>query len=348
MRKLISGAIALSLLLSANLTLTASAEDELTASADRSPIDLLQEVGALSAWPYSTGAGVTVAVLDGGVGLYHPDLADRAAANTREATGLQGFDDDGNGFVDDILGWDFIDGDGMPWLFPGDPAAGNGFDDDGDGRTDGGVSHGSYAAGLIAGRTMGVAPRATILPVRVVDDEGTGSPLALASGIDYARQRGASVIYVGVGLPEEDELVRAAVKRATAAGALVIAPAGNSTGVLFPAAYDETVAVTTGDVDAAPPDYGDGWAKVDIAAPGQRLYAPRIAALTAEPGYARVSGTSYSAALVAGAAALVRSAAPSLSANATASVLIAGAEPQADGGPARLDAGGAVRLALGR
>lgn len=316
---------------------------------DLAPIQVFDRIGAIEAWPHGRGAGIVVAVVDSGVAMQHPELNGRVAINVAEAAGVAGVDDDNNGYVDDLLGWDFIDGDNIPWVIANDPAAGNGRDDDGDGRVDGGVSHGTYAAGIIAGQNTGVASESRILPVRVVDDEGAGSPALLAAGIDYARKRGAVVIYVGVGFPQDDTNVRAAIDRAMAAGALVVAPVGNNTiDIRYPAAYGPVLAVGSFD-DGRPAPYSAWGAAVDIAAPGTRLYAPRVAPVSGELGYARVTGTSYSAALVAGAAALLRGAAPTLTAEATAQYLISAADPLPLGdGVGALSIGRAVRLALGR
>ncbi|MSQ61424.1 MAG: hypothetical protein EXR43_02440 [Dehalococcoidia bacterium] len=341
-------AICLTALAAATLMVAASLVPTRAAPGDPIPIDVFSRLGAIEAWAHSTGEGVIVAVIDSGVALQHPDLQGSAALNATEAAGISGRDDDGNSFPDDLLGWDFIAGNAIPLVAAGLPSVGNGLDDDGDGQVDNGVAHGTEAAGLIAGRTTGIAPGAKILPIRILDDEGNGSLINLVAAIDYARQRGARVIYIGVGFPENDTAVSEAVARATAAGSLIVAPAGNSESVLFPAALPATLSAGATQ-DGAPAPYSAWGIGVDIAAPGSRLLAPQIAAVTGELGYARVTGTSFSAAIVAGAAALLRSAVPALTPEQTARYLIASADPIPGGGDiGLLNIGRAVRLASGR
>ena len=140
----------------------------------------LDAVNAPECWSAGyDGSGVIVAVLDSGVDYEHPDLAPRIFSNSAEIPG-NAIDDDENGFVDDVRGWDFVDGDNDPMGF--------------------GVSdHGTLVAGIVAGdgtsgiRT-GVAPGATILPIRVVG----ASWSAIFEGIDYAILMGADIIQMSV------------------------------------------------------------------------------------------------------------------------------------------------------
>lgn len=344
MKRYVTRIIALA---SAALMLAASFLPALAAPGDPTPIDVFSRLGAIEAWAHTTGEGVIVAVIDSGVALQHPELQGRASLNAAEQAGIPGYDDDGNSFPDDLLGWDFVAGNAIPMVVAGLPSAGNGLDDDGDSRIDNGVAHGTEAAGLIAGRTTGIAPGAKILPIRILDDEGNGSLVNLVRAIDYARLRDAQVIYIGVGFPEDDTAVSEAVARATAAGSLVVAPAGNSESVLFPAAMPPALSAGATQ-DGLPAPYSAWGAGVDMAAPGTRLLASHITAVTGELGYARVTGTSFSAAIVAGAAALLRSAVPDLTPEQTARVLIAFADPIPGGDNiGLLNIGRAIRLATG-
>ncbi|MBF2000978.1 MAG: S8 family serine peptidase [Synechococcales cyanobacterium M58_A2018_015] len=173
-------------------------------------------VNAPALWAQQiTGKGVTVAVIDTGVDRMHPDLQPNIWVNSREIAG-NGLDDDQNGLVDDVQGWDFVDHDNDP------------------SDTDG---HGTHVAGLIAAAQnemgiTGVAPDATLLPIRVLSRQAnpadpTGN-IALIRGIDYAVQMGAQVINLSLnkGYRYEFEL-GAALQRANQAGAVVVIAAGN-------------------------------------------------------------------------------------------------------------------------
>src|SRR5690606_6673121 len=136
----------------------------------------LQMVGAPDIWHESTGSGVVIAIVDSGVDLDHPDLADRIFTNRGEIAG-NGVDDDGNGLIDDVHGWDLIDGDNDPT----DPSQGHGTE-----------VAGVAAASLNGVGIAGVAPSATILPIRACTS--SCSLFNVAWAITYATDVGADVI----------------------------------------------------------------------------------------------------------------------------------------------------------
>jgi subtilisin family serine protease len=146
------------------------------------------DIDAPGAWELTTGSpDVKVAVVDSGVNLDHPDLAPNIWHNPGESGGgreSNGVDDDGNGFVDDWRGWDFIQGDNEP--------ADN-------------FAHGTHVAGAIAARgndgvgVSGVAWRASIVPVRVLDNANVGDCGDIADGMAYAVRAGARVVNVSIG-----------------------------------------------------------------------------------------------------------------------------------------------------
>jgi subtilisin family serine protease len=146
------------------------------------------DIDALGAWEITTGSpDVKVAVVDSGVNLDHPDLAPNIWRNPGESGGgreSNGVDDDGNGFVDDWRGWDFIQGDNEP--------ADN-------------FGHGTHVAGTIASRgndglgVSGVAWRASIIPVRVLDNANVGDCGDIADGMAYAVAAGARVVNISIG-----------------------------------------------------------------------------------------------------------------------------------------------------
>ena len=139
----------------------------------------LDQVGAVQAWNTTRGAGATVAVVDTGIDFNHPDIMGNIWVNSAEANGLPGVDDDGNGFVDDIHGWDFVNQDNLP------------MDDNG---------HGTFISGIIGAVAdnmrgiVGIAPESKIIPVKALDASGSGLVSNVISGIRYAADLGASVI----------------------------------------------------------------------------------------------------------------------------------------------------------
>lgn len=160
-----------------------------------------------------SGRGIVVAVVDSGVDYTHPALRNSIWVNPREIPG-DGIDNDNNGFVDDVRGWDFT----------GD----KGDNDPMDPFVDG---HGTHVAGTIAAAgsqfgPQGVAPEAKIMPVRVLDLNG-GSNEDVANGIRYAATNGANVINLSLGSPATSAVIQDAITYATSLGAVVVAAAGN-------------------------------------------------------------------------------------------------------------------------
>jgi subtilisin family serine protease len=172
-------------------------------------------INVLEAWEESEGQGQVIAVADTGVDLTHPDLVGNLWSNSDEDGGLPLVDDDLNGEVDDVHGYDFVDSDGAP--------------DDYD-------FHGTHVAGTaaaIAENTQGiagVAPEAQIMAVRVLDGDGSGSTADIADGIVYAADNGADVINLSLSGPAGagDPAMSDAVDIAAAEDAIVVAAAGNS------------------------------------------------------------------------------------------------------------------------
>ena len=256
------------------------------------------------AWELSQGAGVTVAVLDSGTKLDHPDLAPNAWTNSGEVPG-NGADDDQNGLADDVHGVDLTT-----------MAARQDLSD--------GYGHGTHVAGIIAaaanGRgVVGVAPKAKIMTVKVLDANGSGTTGAVADGIRYAAANGARVINLSLQSSVPDARVDAAITAAAAANALVVVAAGNDgrdidSQPVYPASVPAPNLIG---VAATAPDDGRriapfsnfGRLTVQLAAPGDDILS------TFNNGdYVAESGTSMAAPMVSGVAALMASANPRLSA----------------------------------
>ncbi|GAB3158650.1 hypothetical protein GCM10027290_62240 [Micromonospora sonneratiae] len=262
-------------------------------------------LGFKRVWPTTMGRGVTVAVIDTGVDGSHPQL--------RGAVGQ---------------GWDFVDS-----------APSGGTDC---------VSHGTAVASLIAARPVpgigfvGVAPEASILPVRVVErtDSGLGEPAVLARAIRWAVDHGARVVNISLVTAEDTADLRAAVRYANEHDVLLVAaagtrpsntelpdPADGTDPPYYPAAYPGVLGVGAVDGAGARLASSPVASYVDIAAPG----GPVLAA-TRVRGHGAWSGTSFATGLVSGVAALVRAAEPKLTAAEVERRLLATANRVA-GGP---------------
>jgi len=293
------------------------------------------DVGATAAWDLTTGENAVIAVIDSGLDISHPDLADRLWTNVDEVDG-NGVDDDGNGFVDDRLGWDFVAGDAAPQDETG---------------------HGTLVAGVAAGAingvgTVGLAPGARIMALRACSTSCAVSRVADAVG--YAVAAGADVINLSlgggpVGLDPLEDAVRAAGE----AGVVIVAAAGNRGADLgsspyYPAAWPYPFILSVGASDrtdelATFSNFGE--VEMDLVAPGTEILGPELGG-----GWADDSGTSFSAPLAAATAAMVRGIRPDLDPAEVVDVLVktADASPALTGSSVsggRLDAGAAVEKA---
>ncbi len=249
------------------------------------------DIDAPEAWDRTTGSrDVAVAVVDSGVDTSHPDLRPNAWRNAGEIEG-NAVDDDGNGLVDDSRGWDFAQDDNTP--------------DDANG-------HGTHVAGTLGARgndgegVAGVAWNTSIMPIRVLASDGSGSVSDVIKGYGYAARKGAKVINASLG---GDTLSRAEYDAIAAVpDTLLVAAAGNdgadndATGS-FPCNYDlpNVVCVASTDRNDQLSGFSNrGRTTVDLAAPGESI-------ASTYPGdrWVYLDGTSMATPHVAGAAALV-------------------------------------------
>ena len=223
------------------------------------------------------GAGAIVAVIDRGVQLDHPALANRWTAAR----------------------YDFMDDDSDP----SDVA--NGIDEDRDGIIDDAFGHGTHVAGLVAL----VAPDAQIMPLRALDTEARGDIFRLAEAIVFATDQGADVINLSLGTARKSELLNDVTQRATQYGVVVVAAAGNlgTTARQYPAASQCVLAISALKSNRTKANFANYGSWIDLAAPGVSIYSTM-----APSGYAWWSGTSMAAPLVAGQAALLHSFRPAL------------------------------------
>lgn len=228
------------------------------------------------------GTDVIVAVLDTGIDPTHPTIAGHLWTNPDDPQ--NGIDDDGNGFVDDTYGYDFLDDDADP----------------NEVNTSGSiVGHGTFIAGLI---TL-AAPRVRIMPLRVLNADGVGSSFDAAEAIDYATAHGARIISMSFGAETGAPplVLRDAVRSAADQGVVMVAAVGNdnSTQVAYPASDTRrviSVGAVTGDGERA---YFSNFGSVDVAAPGVDLISAMPGSYeSGEPRFAVWSGTSFATGLI--------------------------------------------------
>jgi len=265
-----------------------------------------QQIKANLAWDLVRGAGsVMVAVVDSGADLAHPDLAGIFYTNPREIAD-NGLDDDGNGFVDDVSGWNFVYGTNRP-------------QDD--------LGHGTHVTGILAAQTnngigiAGIAGGVKVLPVKVLDSNNQGTWDSVARGIIYATDMGARAINLSLGGLTPSATIESAVQYAQSHGVMVIAAVGNggASDPFYPAAYSGVVGVaatTNANVRWSLSNYGS---YVDLAAPGSAIYSTYWKAGAST--YQFMNGTSMAAPAVTAVAALLWSVNPALTADAVAGIL---------------------------
>ena len=286
-----------------------------------------KDVHALEAWDITQGdPSVVMAIVDTGVLSYHPDLGGAVAGghgnlwvNQAELHGLPGVDDDGNGFVDDVGGWDFVALDSAAEVRPGEDW------NDADNDPDDFAVHGTAVAGVagaIADNGIGipgVAPRAAIMPLRA----GYSSPLNAAGLIDlgnaaqamvYAVMNGATVINCSFENVTQPDLF-AAANFASAHHVVIVVAAGNNGTFNDLGTRDDVISVGATDQNDKVTLFSNPGAWVDLSAPGQSIPTTTLHPEGSDsiglrtPGYsAGEAGTSFSAPMVTGAVALLQSA----------------------------------------
>lgn len=248
-----------------------------------------------------------IAILDTGVDMTHPDLAPNLWTNTAEAEGEANYDNDGNGFKGDVHGWDFINNTPNVKDFN---------------------MHGTHVAGIAAAANNGIGiiganPMALIMPISVMQSDGTGDVATIVKGIDYAVQMGADVLNLSLGTYANSRAMRQALERAYSS-CVIVAAAGNDnrpiepqcgpmSAPMFPAAYSFVLGVqatTSGgglagfsNYDCSGPNTSQTSTLQDPDGFNYELKAPGTDMLSTIPGgkYKVLNGTSMAAPLVAGA-----------------------------------------------
>lgn len=242
-----------------------------------------------------------IAILDTGVDITHPNLKDNIWTNTAESEGEEGYDDDGDGYVDDLHGWDFINNTGKIADYN---------------------MHGTHVAGIAAAANNGLGivganPQALIIPVTVMQSDGQGDIATLARGVEYAAAKGATVINMSLGTYADSKVLKNALAKAYQSS-VIVAAAGNdgldiypACGLgtpMYPAAYSFVLGVQateqSGDLAKFSNFDCDGPTYSEMGTDGvnYELSAPGVEIMSTVPygGYKSLNGTSMSAPLVAG------------------------------------------------
>jgi hypothetical protein len=254
-----------------------------------------------------TGQGITVAVIDSGVDINHSDLANNIWRNSGEIAG-NGIDDDRNGYIDDVYGWNFGANQNNNNVLPGTTSQAQG--------------HGTHVAGTIAAENngigvTGVAYNSRIMALRlgnVGDDGFFTNPGSLAEAIRYAVNNGARVINMSLGWSDSVEL-REALAYAASRNVITVSSAGNSAGASpgNPAQYANQYGISVGaiDIDRDIANFSNRAGSNSIV---QHVVGPGVDIYSTTPGnsYDYKSGTSMAAPAVAGVVALMLSANPNL------------------------------------
>jgi subtilisin len=255
-------------------------------------------IKAPTAWNNGhTGQGIIVAVLDTGVDYNHQDLKNNIWSNTKEIAG-NGIDDDSNGYIDDVQGWNF------------DSSNNNVLDNNG---------HGTHVSGTIAAENngigvTGIAYNSKIMPVKVLDANGSGSYSNIAKGIYYAVDNGANVINLSLGGNSSNDTLKSAIEYASSKNVIVVMAAGNNGDSIpsYPAryAYNSGIAVGAVDKNNNLADFSNRSGSQEITyvtAPGVDVYST-----IPNNQYANYNGTSMAAPHIAGVVALILGANPNL------------------------------------
>ena len=276
------------------------------------------------AWDIEQGTPeVTVAVVDSGVDMQHPELRSQLWRNVGEIPG-NGVDDDRNGYVDDLNGWDFSDAPTLP---------SNGDSRVRDNEPEDERGHGTQVSGIIGAAAnngigiAGIAWRCRLMPLRAEFKYEIGGYIQnddAAAAIVYAADNGAQVINMSWGDTVNAFIIEDAVTYAYARGCVLVAAAGNegAVGSWYPAGLKTVISVAWLTKERQLSSDSNFGATIDIAAPGDEILSTDL-----NGGYQNSSGTSIAAAHVSGVAALVRSANPEYTNVEVRETLISTADP---------------------
>lgn len=292
----------------------------------------LPAVNAEAAWEITTGdAAVIVGVIDTGVDYLHEDLHSQIWVNSAEdlnengqldAADLNGVDDDGNGYVDDVIGWDFTDA-------PSFPDQGDYLEPDNDPMDEFGSGHGTPIAGIIAASQnnnrgiSGLAPGLRVMNLRAGTASGFLEEDDVAEAIVYAVQNGCKVVNMSFGDVAQSYLIRDAIQYGEANGVVFVSSSGNAGNATlnYPAAYDAAISIGSTNNSGQLSSFSSYGSKLDLVAPGSEILATEN-----DNTYGTHNGTSFAAPLVSAAIGLLFSHYPDMTPVQIKGALFAGCE----------------------
>jgi subtilisin family serine protease len=279
----------------------------------------LNNIKATQAWDLIKGKSeIVIAIVDSGVDLDHPDLKDAIWKNTKEVAGNK-IDDDNNGFIDDVNGWDFVGADTLKFYQNfSDPTS---YQDNDPSVIGSNNFHGTSVAGCAAATgnnsvgIAGVGYGSRIMALKCSADNDTRAPggygyvMNQLSAVLYAADNGAHIINCSFGGTNKSEIQQQIYTYATLEkGCLVVASAGNEgRDFNYPASYDHVLSVTSVDKDEKVVGHTTN-TLVDVSAPGQDIFTTNY-----NDDYSSLNGTSFASPITAGAAALVKAKYPDFS-----------------------------------
>lgn len=276
-----------------------------------------QQINAPRAWDFTTGnKKIVVAVIDIGVDTWHPDLEKNIWVNSNEIA-ENDLDDDGNGYIDDISGWNFVENNNDPRVSV--------FDKNADKEA---ISHGTIIAGIIGAVSnnkksgAGLNWDVSIMPIRAINNNGTGNYSDIARAINYAVENGAKIINLSFVGNEPDVGLKEVLRNAYNRGVFIVTASGNSgyllgdkSQVSYPACYDQgetnwIIGVSAVDNKDNLSYFSNYGTCVDILAPGEGIFS--LQRFSPQFGFydefgGPWQGTSFATAFISGAAALVKS-----------------------------------------
>lgn len=304
-------------------------------------------IKTFEAWQTSrSSSNVVVGVIDTGLDYNHPEFDGQIFVNSLEdingngkldSLDFNGIDDDGNGYIDDVIGYDFTDQ-------PYSPFGGDYLTEDADPQDDN--NHGTLVSGIIAAKSdnnfggTGIAPDCKIMPIRAFSASGIGEDDDIARAIIYATDMGVKIINMSFGDIYPSQMMHLAIKYAYTNGVIMIASAGNATGdnVHYPSNFDETISVSASDKDLNDNEFlwplSSYGLTVDLCAPGSQIYAPKIFDPndSEDQYFGTYSGTSTSAPMVSAAAAILFSQNPSITPQQFRGIITASSDDIQDDG----------------